>query len=374
MASRDELKQMLGKPIIMGPNTYLHFYNGGKLRAEFMGEPDPKDDFRSEEWMFSTNRAVTPGRKNPLDKGMSRFALPSGEIVLLADLLREFPEETLGPAHFQKHGSSLGILVKIFDVGADAHIPVHWHPTPEFASKHLASPYGKNEAWIVVGVRDNARAWIGWKEDVSKEDFTKWADAQDVETMRAHMHEIGNLKVGDVIVLSASEVHAIEGICVLEPQEPTDWNILAEWGGEFPFEREDALLGLDWDTALESLNLKAMPESFLNNDVLRKPTSILETGFGVVQRLTPKNFDPYFRVFRSEVRVGLEIGMPVGSRPTFHCLTITAGQGTISGNFGEIRIKQGMSLFVPCSIPSYQLSTSNETPLEVVTCLPSKLA
>ena len=60
MASQNELQSMLDAPIALAPNTYLHFYNGGKLRAEFMGEDDPKDDYYSEEWIFSTNRAITP--------------------------------------------------------------------------------------------------------------------------------------------------------------------------------------------------------------------------------------------------------------------------------------------------------------------------
>ena len=47
MASQNELQSMLDAPIALAPNTYLHFYNGGKLRAEFMGDPDPKDDYYS---------------------------------------------------------------------------------------------------------------------------------------------------------------------------------------------------------------------------------------------------------------------------------------------------------------------------------------
>ncbi len=198
MASTEEMKQLLGRPVYLAPNTYLHFYNGGKLRAAFMREPDPKDDFNSEEWIFSTNRAITPGRDNPPDKGFSKVALPSGEIILLQDLLKAFPNETLGEKHFAKFGPNLGILAKIFDVGDGAHIPVHWHPSPEFATKHLDSPNGKNEAWVVIGTRPGAKAWIGWKHDVDVNDFRQWMDAQDVETMRSHMHEVSP-KTGDVI-------------------------------------------------------------------------------------------------------------------------------------------------------------------------------
>ena len=41
MAKKEELKKLLGAPIKLAPNTYLHFYNGGKLRADFVGEKNP---------------------------------------------------------------------------------------------------------------------------------------------------------------------------------------------------------------------------------------------------------------------------------------------------------------------------------------------
>ena len=69
-----------------------------------MGEPDPKDDYYSEEWIFSTNRAITPGRDNPPEKGFSKINLPNGEEVLLKELLDAYPEETLGNAHVEKFG------------------------------------------------------------------------------------------------------------------------------------------------------------------------------------------------------------------------------------------------------------------------------
>ena len=128
MASKEEFKAILDAPIYLAPNTFLHFYGGGKLRAEFMGELDPKDDYRSEEWMFSTNRALTPGRDNPPDKGFIRVQLANGEMVLLKHLLDVFPEQMLGRRHVDKFGSNLGVLVKIFDVGDGSHIPLHWHP------------------------------------------------------------------------------------------------------------------------------------------------------------------------------------------------------------------------------------------------------
>ena len=88
MGSKEELALLLKRPIYLERNSYLHFYNGGKLRAEFVGDPDEGDDFYSEEWIFSTNRAVTPGRANPPDKGISRIRLRSGDIVRITELLQ----------------------------------------------------------------------------------------------------------------------------------------------------------------------------------------------------------------------------------------------------------------------------------------------
>ncbi|MBD3180696.1 hypothetical protein GF312_00285 [Candidatus Poribacteria bacterium] len=369
MSHKDDFKKMLEGPIYLAPNTYLHFYNGGKLRAEFVGEPDPKDDYRSEEWIFSTNRAVTPGRDNPPDKGLSRIQLPDGEVVLLKEMLKALPEETLGKKHYEKFGANLGILVKIFDVGDDAHIPVHWHPSPEFASSHLDSPNGKNEAWVVVGTRPGAKAWIGWKEDVSKEEFTKWANAQDVETMRSHMYMI-EPKVGDVIFLRDSFVHSLgSGLCILEPQEPTDWNILAEWD-PYPFEKEDGLLGLDWETALEAADFTAMDPDYLNNYIKRTPIIARKENSNVQEKLVPEEAKPFFNLNRYKVSSKMEVPGTEG----FYCMVTTQGEGMVKGSFDEVPIKRGKSLFIPACLSSdYELVNTGSGILEVVYCYPPEI-
>lgn len=375
MASLSEMEKLLQGPIQMAPNTYLHFYNGGKLRAEFMGEPEPQDDYRSEEWIFSTNRAITPSRDNPPDKGISRVQLPDGGTVLLSDLLRWFDEDILGEEHLKRSGRDLGILVKIFDVGEGAHIPVHWHPTPDFAQQYLNSPNGKNEAWIVVGTRENARAWIGWKEDIKQADFRQWANAQDVETMRSHMHEV-RPEVGHVLVLQAPLVHTIEGICVLEPQEPTDWNILAEWGGIFPFEKEDGLCGLTWEQALDAADFSALGREDLQANILRPPAIAFEDGLRQLQKLTPPEFDPYFSVYRIQVKAG---GIFTASKKEapgpFQCLTCTQGEGVLRCEVGDVELRRGKSYLLPNSMQgeSYQLVNKGSEVLEIVVCFPPKL-
>ncbi|MBN1346147.1 MAG: hypothetical protein JXQ73_25895 [Phycisphaerae bacterium] len=369
MATTEAMKQALGRPIYLAPNTYLHFYNGGKLRAQFMGEPDPKDDFRSEEWILSTNRAITPGRDNPPDKGFSRAELPNGEVIVLQELLEAFPAETLGRKHHDKFGPNLGILVKIFDVGDDAHIPVHWHPSPEFAQKHLNNPNGKNEAWVVIGTRPGAKAWVGWKEDVDPKEFRKWMDAQDVDAMRAHLHEI-DPKVGDVIFLRDSYVHSLgSGLCILEPQEPTDWNILAEWEG-FPYGREDGTCGLGWDVAMEAADFSAMPLDYLNDYVMRTPQVARQEPGGKELDLVPPEAHQFFNVQR--LIVEKKLSMP-GDRGFYCAIPVGDGQGKMVGAFGEVPIKRSRHVFIPAGMGPYDIVNTGTGPLEVICCYPPKL-
>lgn len=365
MASQTDLKAMLAAPIALAPNTYLHFYNGGKLRAEFMGEPAPRDDYYSEEWIFSTNRAITPGRENPPDKGLSRIQLPSGEVVLLKELLDAFPEETLGSAHVAKYGTDLGVLLKIFDVGEGAHIPIHWHPNPDFAQEHLNSPFGKNEAWILIGTRPGAKAWIGWKEAVDKADFRRLMEAQDVQTLRSLMHVV-EPKVGEVYFLRTPIVHSLgTGLCVLEPQEPTDWNILAEWEG-FPYDREAGHLGLGWDLAVDAAEFDKLELDYLNNYIRRTPALVREEGDSREDRIVPEEASQYFGC--SRLTVASTLSMPAGKG--FYCLVTLGGEGKLRGAFDDVSLRRGKSVFIPRCLPGYDIVSTGDEPMEIICCYP----
>jgi mannose-6-phosphate isomerase len=365
--AKDLLAKTLKGPIELPSNTYLHFYNGGKLRAEFMGEPGPRDDFRSEEWILSTNRAITPGRDNPPDKGFSRIRLADGTVTIITDLLEAFPAETLGEKHVKKYGATLGVLVKIFDVGDGAHIPVHWHPSPEFALEHLKSPYGKNECWIVIGTRPGAKAWVGWKEDVGEAQFRKWMEAQDVEAMRAHLHEI-TPQVGDIIFLRDGYVHSLgSGMCVLEPQEPSDWNILAEWKG-YPYGKEDAHCGLGWDLALSAARFDRMPDEYLNGYVRRKYSTVRQEDGAREEICLPEEARRFFWFTRLQVPSGSRLPMPAGRG--FYGAIGVRGRGELRGAFGAAAIQRGKSYFIPESLPGYDVVNTGKEALEVYCCYP----
>lgn len=383
MADKDlhrEFQELVGSPVKLIPSVFKHMYDGGKLRAEFLGEDDPKDDYRPEAWLFSTTQASTPGRKNPLKEGYCMVETPSGQRATIDEFIRQFPHETVGDDHFAVHGGRLGILVKIFDVGALERIPIHWHPTPAFAQEHLNSLNGKNEAWIIIGIRDQGTAWVGWKEEMSKEKMINLIRSKSIETIRSCMHEI-NLKVGDVLSLLAGTVHAIgSGVCVLEPQEPTDFSIIADYR-RFATTEEECHLGLGWDLVLDSADLKATEAAELYEKIAPVPGMAVDDGQGnTVESILSLDLDPFF--WANRVTVATELTVPgvwgggcglaqaqCGAR--FHCITVLSGEGTLSGLFYTIDICKGESYFIPFST-DYTITCTSDDNLVAIRCYPPR--
>lgn len=357
------MEEFLGKPIRLIPSVFEHIYDGGMLRAKFLGEEGPQDDFRSEAWIFSTNRAMTPGKENPPKKGYSRIETSSGEQITLDQLLEAYPLETLGEAHFEKYGPKLGILLKIFDVGANARIPIHWHPASEFAKAHLNSENGKSEAWIIMDIRDKGVAWIGWREQIDKGELKRLIEAPDIGAIRSHMHEIP-LKVGDTLSLRAGTVHAIgSGVCVLEPQEPTDFSICAEWQ-RFPVKEEEAHLGLGWDLALDAVDLRATSFDELRNIIT--PSSVIghDRAGNRFKNPLAKELGQYFRIDRVAV-----VTEACFYEELFHCITVLHGFGYLNGSFGIFPLSKGDSIFMPVA-SHYSAVQEGWENLEFVRCFP----
>jgi len=359
VGDREGMEELLGKSIRLIPDVFEHIYNGGKLRARFLGEEDPRDDFRPEAWIFSTNRAMTPGKENPPKKGYSRIETSSGDQFPLDLLLEAHPLETLGKAHFEKFGPKLGVLLKIFDVGADAKIPIHWHPAPEFAKAHLNSENGKNEAWIIIGIRDKGVAWIGWKTWISKGHLKRLIEASEIETIRSYMHEI-HLNIGDALSLPAGTVHAIgSGVCVLEPQEPTDFSICAGWR-RVSIEEGEAHLGLGWDLALDAADLKATSLYELRNIIASSSDIDYDSAGNRFRSLLAKELEQYFYVDR--VAVATEARF---HEESFHCITVLRGRGYLNGRY----VRRGDSFFMPVA-SDYTVVQDGWDNLEFVRCFP----
>ncbi|MFI9588352.1 class I mannose-6-phosphate isomerase [Streptomyces sp. NPDC052236] len=117
--------------------------------------------------------------------------------------------------------------MKLLDAGQ--RLPLHVHPDRGFATEHLASPYGKTEAWMIVSARPGAYVHLGFDRDVEAGELAGWVAGQKTEQMLAAINRIP-VTAGDAILCPAGLPHAIgDGILLVEIQEPTDFSVLLEY-------------------------------------------------------------------------------------------------------------------------------------------------
>lgn len=295
------------QPIVLGPNQPETFYRGAGRIGAFRGVP-PND--RPEDWVAS----ATP-RYGLAPSGLT--VLPDGATLLGA--VRADPFGWLGDA-----AADTGVLVKLLDAGQ--RLPLHLHPTRADAMRHLGSPYGKTEAWLVLDAEPGADVRLGFSRDIDPDELRGWVEAQDTAAMLQATNRL-DVVAGDAILCPAGTPHAIgAGILLLEVQEPTDLSILLEWDG-FSDGPPAATLGLTLDEALACVDRRAC-----------SPTRLEELRTAGPGSLLPAEAGEFFRV--DDVS---------GSRAEagFSVLVVTDGQGALLGGWGRTPVAKGDTLVVP---------------------------
>lgn len=316
----------MSAPIRMPANQPAdRFYRGGARIRDFRGSGTAGDRV-PEDWVGSTT---------PLF-GEESLGLTVIDGAPLRDLVATDPDGWLGTDHVARWGSNPALLVKLLDAGE--RLPVHLHPDREFALEHLASSFGKTEAWIAI---EPVTAWVGFSRPVSAEEAAHWVAEQDTSAMLSAMTEV-TIPRGSSIVIPAGVPHAIgEGAFVIELQEPTDFSVLMEWRG---FEIDGSTaghLGLGFDIALEALDRSAWPASRVAS-LVAPPSSLSPAADGY---------------FRAELRRGGDT-----LDPGFCVLIVTRGSGTL----GRQPISKGETWVIPYS--AGQLALTGE--VEAVRCRP----
>ena len=306
------------RPWRLLPNRVTRFYRGGLLIDRFRGDPDPADTDRPEDWVGSATRAWTPPGAELTDEGLSDAEV-DGEVRRVIDLV-----------------PSPGVLVKLLDAGN--RLPVHAHPSRAFAGEHLASSYGKAEAWVILATRQlpgepppNLR--LGFRRDVGRDELRRWIDEQDVDALMDAMH-VRPARAGDAWFVPAGVPHAIgAGSLILEVQEPTDFSIVLEQRG-FPVVADEAHLGLGWDVMIDAIDRRGRTDDEV--DALRSDA----TAEGSL--LVPEAA-PFFAVERVRAAARRSLDLP----PRYVVGAVVAGEGMLRAPGGELRVRAGSTFGIP---------------------------
>ena len=350
-------------PLRLLPNRVERFYRGGAQIDEHLGLPDPRDDRWSEEWMGNATSPLGEGG----ERGLARAVLLDGSTVTVRELMDTRPEEVLGAAHVARYGTSPALLLKYLDVRD--HIPVHLHPTREFAERHLGSPFGKNEAWLVLGARpvdgEPAKVWVGWREDLDHEALWRLVEGRDLDAMRAAMHAV-EVRPDDVLFIPGGLAHSLgPGVFAMEPQEPTDFGIFPEhW--TYGMDEATATNGLGWETALKAVDRGALSHDELEGRVRCPPGLEREEEGGRELALVSEEAESFFRLGEIQVTERLEWEAGGG----YALLAVRSGAGAVRGPWGETWVRRGETLLVPAALGPLELVAESREPLRVLCARP----
>jgi mannose-6-phosphate isomerase len=360
------------------PHRVTRFYRGGALLEAFRSgaleapgrdmpvlRPDDDTD-RPEDWVASGTRARPPVGEPSTDEGLAAVEI-EGRPVLVRDLLDADPEALAGPI-VRVAGPTTGLLVKLLD--AAVRLPVHAHPTRAFARRHLASWFGKTEAWIVLATRPidgepGPHVRLGFRRDVGRDELRSLIDGGRTRELLDLLHH-RPIAAGDAWLVPAGMPHAIgAGTLILELQEPSDASIVAETAG-VPIGPDDAHLGLGWDTTIDALDRRALDDAAL--DALRGPRASDEPAPAEsfdADGLLPPTADPYLRASRWRVRGEAR----PDEDPAFLVGMVIAGSGIARVDAGlRLELRAGMSFAVPAAgLPGLVLEGDG---LTIVACLP----
>jgi mannose-6-phosphate isomerase len=309
------------RPELLPPNLIPRFYRGGPGIAALRGIAVGAARVH-EEWIGSTARVFGEERL-----GLAELA--GG--TLLRDAIAADPESFLGPEHVARFGPDPALLVKLLDAGE--RLPVHVHPDGEFAGSNLGMPFGKTEAWIVIGTtRPDCAVHVGFREAVDRATLARWVDEQDHDAMLGALNRIA-VGAGDAVFVPAGSPHAIgDGLLIVELQEPTDMSVLLEWDGFGIADEAEATLGLGWERALGCVELGA-----------RDATPLVGPApAGPVASLLPADADRYFRAERVAGGPGAELGRG------FAIVVVLDGAGTLhTDDGGALGLERGATALVP---------------------------
>ncbi|WP_233159314.1 class I mannose-6-phosphate isomerase [Actinophytocola xanthii] len=310
------------RPVRLPANQPERFYRGGAAIAALRRDPSPRE-FGPEDWVASCTTL-----HGQASVGLS--ALPSG--TLLRDAVAAHPETWLGPAHLARHGADPALLVKLLDAGQ--RLPVHCHPSDEFAAAHFDSRYGKTEAWIVVGAAPDATVFVGFTDDVPADTVRDWVVRQDSAAMLGALNEVP-VRAGDTVFVPAGLPHAIgAGVFIVELQQPTDLSVTLEWK-DFLDDEAGGHLGIGFETALGCVDRQGWSEDRLATLVRHQ-----EEGATPVHDLFG---DPARGFFRAErVQAGAELA------PSFGVLVALSGTGVLqTEQAGEVPVAAGDTFVLP---------------------------
>ena len=355
----DQLREAIRRPLPLAYHPLYRFYEGGSLTRQFRGLPDRPDDWWSEDWVGScttANNCDPDGR----EQGMSPVGLPGMGPLALRDIVEALPEEMVGASFAERWGPITGVLVKLLSPAGP--VPLHAHPSRDWARAHLGSPFGKTEAWILLDTpgagAEPAHAGIGFVPGVERGWFADAVRRHDNKSIRSSLHRT-EVHPGEVYVAHAGVPHYLgPRISFIEVQEPSDHIVIPETSGD---DDDGATMGLGWDLALDMIDYTGTDADQTFGRSRQQPRVLRASHGSLEVRLFTDDVLPFFDA------AALEVTDEIDTDDARFCVAVVvSGHGWLDGDFGSQPISRGQTYALPASLP-FRVRAGRE-PVRVVRC------
>jgi mannose-6-phosphate isomerase len=164
---------------------------------------------------------------------------------------------------------------------------------------------------------------------------------------------------GDVFVAHAGLPHYLgPRLSFIEVQEPSDHIVIAETSGD---DDAGATMELEWDLALDMIDYTTMDEATFAR--ARQSSRVLRTSRGSREvGLINEDIRMFFDATALEVSDEIEV-----ADGRFSIAIVTAGEGSLEGDFGSLYVRKGDTFALPASLALS--ARAGREPVRIVRCL-----
>lgn len=163
------------------------------------------------------------------DMGFEDSVLANGWLAgnTISEIMETYLERVVGEDVYKYFGRQFPLLIKFLDINGKLSVQVH--PDDEVAAERYDA-LGKSELWYVLDAQPDANVYMGFKREVTAQEFYDKCNDGTVVDLLNVMHP----KKGDVLFITPGTVHAVDGNTQLvEIQESSDLTFrLYDWGRE----------------------------------------------------------------------------------------------------------------------------------------------
>lgn len=348
------------RPLRLPYHPLYRFYEGGERTRAFRRLPNQPDDWWSEDWVGSCTVANNPSPDGS-PQGLSSVDVPGIGPVTLRTLIEAQPAAMVGDRFADRWGPITGLLVKLLSPAGQ--VPLHAHPSRAWARRHLDSPFGKTEGWILLSTpgdgREPAYAGVGFREGIDRSWFAAAVGRHDNAAIRGTLHR-REVRPGEVYVAHAGVPHYLgPGISFIEIQEPTDHIVIPETDGA---DDAGATMGLGWEVALDMIDYRADDRQRTFDRACQVPSPVRDVHGSSETRLVNADVLEFF----DATRLSVVDELPVEDG-RFSIDIVAAGEGWIEGDFGSEPIGAGETLACPASLA--HRFRAGRLPLAVIRCM-----